>query len=55
MIKHISYMPNDNSIEEFKRNKEVLSELGITEIETIISDYCPEEVFKNIQIGRAHV
>ena len=55
MIKHISYMPNDNSIEEFKRNKEVLSELGITEIETIISDYCPEEVFKNIPIGGVHI
>lgn len=55
MIKHISYMPNNNSISEFKKNKEILSRLGISEIETIIADYCPEEVFNSLPIGGVHL
>lgn len=55
MIKHISYMPNNNSILDFKKNKEALSELGISQIETIIGDYCSEEIFDSLPIGGIHL
>lgn len=54
-MKLISFMPNQNSLEEYNNLKDIFLELEIDGIETIISDYCPEEIYRALPIKGAHL
>lgn len=55
MLKLISYMPNNSSLEEFNRVKKELFDLEIDGIETVLGDYCNEEVYNNLPIKGVHL
>jgi hypothetical protein len=48
-------MPNQNSVNEFKKFKQRLKKLNINGIETIVGDYCPFDIFYNLPIKGLHI
>ncbi|MGL4732598.1 MAG: hypothetical protein ACRCWN_02810 [Fusobacteriaceae bacterium] len=55
LLKLISYMPQDDSLDEFQKLQNKFHSLGLHGMETIVGDYCSPSLFRSLPIKGVHI